>query len=156
MIVCMKIGYDHIYESYRELVIHSENISWSRFNNLLVINSILVVAWATLFEHGTSIGAKVVMTFISFLGIFTGVAWAYLGKRSRQYLDRYKEKLQAIEEHHGKADWWEKDIPISDRPFLFEIKPDPSFSSSTSLLFRTPLYFALMNVVLLLATWFRC
>ena len=46
----MKIGYEHIYDSYRELVIHSENISWGRFQNLLIINSILVVAWATLFH----------------------------------------------------------------------------------------------------------
>src|SRR5512145_1369640 len=100
--MCVKIGYDRIYESYLELVIHSENISWSRFNNLLVINSILVVAWATLFKETSIqdiIWAKVVMTSISLLGIFTGVAWAYLGKRSRQYLDRYKEKLRAIEEH---------------------------------------------------------
>ena len=35
----MKIGYEHIYDSYRELVIHSENISRSRFQNLLIIKT---------------------------------------------------------------------------------------------------------------------
>jgi hypothetical protein len=153
----MKIGHGNIYDSYRELVIHSENISWSRFNNLLVINSILVVAWATLFSQGTSISAQVVMTAISFLGIFTGIAWGDLGKRSRRYIDRYKEKLRAIEEHHDKAGWWENDIPIpiTDRPFQIQVAPK-CFSSSTFLLIWTPRFFALMNAVLLFATWWRC
>ena len=152
----MKIGHANIYDSYRELVIQSENLSWSRFQNLLTINSILVVAWATLFD-AQPISAKVAMSAISILGIFTGVAWAYLGKRSRQYLDRYKEKLRAIEEHHDKAEWWDRDalIPITDRPFQIHIAPN-CFSSSKFLLFWTPLFFALLNVVLLITTWVRC
>lgn len=154
----MKIGYENIYESYRELIIHSENLSWSRFQNLLIINSILVVAWATLFtaiSHDSNYSAQVSMSAISILGIITGVAWAYLGKRSRQYVERYKEKLRAIEEHHDKAGWWDNDIPITDRPFQIQIASN-CFSSSTFLLFWTPLLFALMNFVLLFATWWRC
>jgi hypothetical protein len=148
----MKIGYEHIYDSYRELVINSENISWGRFQNLLTINSILVVAWATLFAADAHFWARLVMTAITIPGILAGIAWAYLGKRSRQYLDLYKAKLQAIEEHHDKKDWWEDGISITDRPFQVKVTTC-RFSSSTFLLFWTPLLFSLMNLVLLLATW---
>ena len=149
----MKIGYEHIYDSYRELVIHSEVISWGRFQNLLIINSILVVAWATLFhDNDAHSWGRLVMTAITIPGILTGIAWADLGKRSRQYLDLYKAKLKAIEEHHDKKDWWEDGIPITDRPFQVEVATC-RFSSSTFLLFWTPLLFSLMNLVLLLATW---
>ena len=92
------------------------------------------------------------MTAITIPGILTGIAWADLGKRSRQYLDLYKAKLKAIEEHHDKKDWWEDGIPITDRPFQVEVATC-RFSSSTFLLFWTPLLFSLMNLVLLLATW---
>ena len=152
----MKIGYKHIYDSYRELVIHSEKISWGRFQNLLLINSILVVAWAILFhdfhDKDAHIWARLVLTAITIPGILTGVAWADLGKRSRQYLDLYKAKLQAIEEHHDKEDWWEDGIPITDRPFQITVATC-RFSSSTFLLFWTPLLFSLLNFALLLATW---
>ena len=149
----MKIGYEHIYDSYRELVIHSEYTSWGRFQNLLIINSILVVAWATLFhDKDAHSWVRLVMTAITIPGILTGVAWADLGKRGRQYLDLYKAKLEAIEEHHDKKDWWEDGIPITDRPFQVKVATC-RFSSSTFLLFWTPLLFSLMNFVLLLATW---
>jgi len=66
--------------------------------------------------------------------------------------DLYKAKLEAIEEHHDKKDWWEDGIPITDRPFQVKVATC-RFSSSTFLLFWTPLLFSLMNFVLLLATW---
>ena len=149
----MKIGYEHIYASYRELVVHSENLSWGRFQNHLIINSILVVAWATLFhDKDAHLWVRWVMTAIAIPGILTGIAWADLGKRTRQYLDLYKAKARAIEEHHDKKDWWEDGIPITDRPFQIKVEPR-CFTSSTFLLFWTPLLFSLMNFVLLLATW---
>jgi len=92
------------------------------------------------------------MTAITIPGILTGIAWANLGKRGRQYLDSYKAKLKAIEEHHDKKDWWEDGIPITDRPFQVEVATW-LFRSSNFLLFCTPLLFSLMNLVLLLATW---
>lgn len=149
----MKIGYGHIYDSYRELVIHSENISWSRFQNLLIINSILVVAWATLFpEKDAHCWAQLVMSAITIPGILTGIAWASMGKRSRQYLDSYRKKLEEIEEHCDKQAWWEHDIPITDRPFQIKVATC-HLSSSTFLLIWIPRLFAMMNFVLLLATW---
>lgn len=149
----MKIGYAQIYDSYRELVLHSENISWGRFQNLLLINSILVVAWAMLFhDKDAHRWVQFVMTAITTPGILTGIAWAGLGKRSRQYLDAYKAKLTAIEVHYDKTQWWESDIEITDRPFQIDIAPC-RFTSSRFLLFWTPLLFAAVNAVLLLATW---
>ena len=154
----MKIGYNEVYESYRELVVQSENVSWSRFENFLVINSILVLAWATLFvEKNGSLkeiitSAKIVMTTISIFGAITGVAWSNLGQRSRSYLNRYRDKAKAIEEHHDKKDWWEDGIPITDRPFQIHLPPK-CYSSSTILLIWIPLIFSVMHLILITVTW---
>ncbi len=150
----MKIGHNEIYQAYRDLVVHSEDVSWSRFESLLIINSILIVAWATLFakQPPLSVWTKVVMTAISLLGITVGWAWSDLGRRGRQYLDQYKAKAKAIEEHHDKKDWWEEGIPITDRPFQVTVVTR-RLSSSAFLLIWLPLLFSLMNVILLIATW---
>jgi hypothetical protein len=149
----VKIGYEHLYRSYHELLLHSENVTWGRFQNLLIINSVLVVAWATLFqEKDAHLFAKIVMTCIAALGVLTGIAWADLGRRGRQYLESYKAKLKAIEEHHDKKDWWVEGTTITDRPYQIDV-PTSRFSSSRTLLVWTPLLFAGVSVVLLIATW---
>jgi len=145
----MRIGHSDVYQIYKDLIIHSENISWSRFQCLLIINSVLVVAWATLFintEH--SAWAKIVMAAIALLGIVSGFAWCDLGRRGRRYLKDYQSKAKAIEK---KDDWWKAGIPFEDRPFQVE-EITNLFSSSTILLTWTPLCFSAINVLLLLAT----
>jgi len=154
----MKIGYNDVYESYREFVVQSENISWSRFGNFLVINSILVLAWVMIFvEKNCSLkeiitSAKIVMTTISIFGALSGIAWSDLGQRSRSYLDRYRDKAKAIEEHYDKEDWWEVGIPITDRPFQIHLTPK-WYSSSATLLTWMPLIFSVMHLILIAVTW---
>lgn len=154
----MKIGYNDVYESYRELVIQSENVSWHRFENFLLINSILVLAWATIFvEMNCSLkeiitSAKIVMTTISIFGAISGIAWSNLEQRSRSYLNQYRDKAKAIEEHYDKENWWEVGIPITDRPFQIHLTPK-WYSSSTILLTRIPVIFSVIHLILIAVTW---
>ena len=149
----MTIGKDDVYKIYKDLVIHSEVISWNRLASFLVISSILVLAWARLFTaNNLCLWQKIVMTLISTFGIFAGFVWADLGERGRAYLDRYKDKAIAIETHCDKQDWWEKGIEITDRPFQINIKPK-FYSSSRFLLVWVPMLFSSLHVFLVFVTW---
>lgn len=151
----MTIDKSNVYTSYRDLVIHSENISWSRFGNFLIISSILVLAWATLYRaNPRDLPLNIVMTAISVIGFLAGIVWSDLGHRGRSYLDQYKAKAKAIEEHPDKQDWWEQGIPITDRPFQIQLTPK-FYSSSTILLIGTPLLFSLLHLFLLVVTWVK-
>ena len=151
----MTIDKSVVYTSYRDLVIHSENISWSRFGNFLIISSILVLAWATLYKVcPRDLPLNIVMTAIYAIGILAGVAWSDLGNRGRIYLDQYKAKAKAIEKHAYKQDWWKQGIPITDRPFQIQLKPK-FYSSSTILLIMIPLLFSLLHLFLLVITWIK-
>lgn len=150
----MVIDKRDVYRGYLDLVIHSEKISWGRFGNFLVISSILILAWAKLFAEKDDFAAQIVMSAICFFGILIGFAWSDLGNRSRSYLDKYKAKAKAIEEHHDKSRWWEPGIPITDRPFQIQASTS-CWSSSTILLTVTPLLFSVLNLVMLWATWFQ-
>jgi hypothetical protein len=151
----MVIGKDDVYKFYKDLVIHSETISWNRFANFLVISSILVLAWATIFVvKSPSLCHKAVMSLISGFGIYAGIVWADIGDRGRKYLDQYKDKAKSIETNSNKKDWWEGGIEKTDRPFQIDIDPK-RWSSSRTLLFWVPLIFSGLHVILLLATWLK-
>lgn len=67
-----------IYPVLVQLVIYAESITWNRFYNFLMGNSILILAWATIFVSPCSkgLGGKSVLVAISLLGAASGVAWA--------------------------------------------------------------------------------
>ena len=149
----MTIGKSDVYTIYKDLVIHSETISWNRFGNFLVISSILVLAWVTLFAiKDNLIWRAIVMTGISTIGVITGLIWADLGARGREYLDQYKAKAVEIETNHGKENWWDNGIEEKDRPYQIDIKPK-WYSKSKTLLVWVPRLFSFLHVLLLLATW---
>jgi hypothetical protein len=71
-----------------QMVIHAESISWNRFYNFLMGNSILVLAWATIYgSQDRSILSSIVLSAICVFGASSGVAWAELGKRSRKHVE---------------------------------------------------------------------
>ncbi len=153
----MKIGYKEAYDIYFRLVVHSESISWQRFHYLLVINSILILAWVTLFKGDATplnMVAKLVMSGILFIGILTNLAWAGLGDRGRKYLDAYKEKAKRIEQDCDKQKWWEDDIEITDRPFQIHLQPATG-TSSNFLLGKGPYFFMVLFIGLVIATWLK-
>ena len=77
-----------VYPALVQLVIHAESITWNRFYNFLMGNSILVLAWATIFVSAASkeVAGKSVLAAISLLGAASGVAWAALAVRGRRFL----------------------------------------------------------------------
>lgn len=92
------IASDVLYPSLVQLVIHAETISWNRFYNFLMANSILILAWATIYapqQHPAF--ATTVLVVISVLGLVSCVAAAALGVRGREYLSKYVDLGVCIE-----------------------------------------------------------
>jgi hypothetical protein len=87
------------YPSLIQLVIHAETITWNRFYNFLMANSILVLAWATLFASSKAdwLTGKVVLSAISLSGAVSGIAWAALSVRGRRFLFDFVSLGQLIE-----------------------------------------------------------
>jgi len=88
-----------VYPALVQLAIHAESITWNRFYNFLMANSILVLAWATIFASSLSDrpGPKTVLAAICILGGASGVAWAGLAVRGRKFLFDFVGLAQAIE-----------------------------------------------------------
>ena len=80
-----------VYPSFIQLIIHAETISWTRFYHYLVFNTILILAWATIYSApGDPPRLKVAVTAaVCFIGALSGVFWALLGARGRKFLRKY-------------------------------------------------------------------
>ena len=99
-----------LYSAATNLAIYSEQSRWARLNSYLVVNSILLVAWATVFASQSGDHRSSVLAVLCLPGIALGILWAFLGERSSQYLDIL----------HSSIEKFEKSIPVemSLRPFL--------------------------------------
>ena len=88
-----------LYSVVVQLYTHFENITWGRFYNFLMANTILILAWATLFASDSS--EKFVFRFllcmISFFGGATGAYWGALGYRGRQFVDKFSDIAEQLE-----------------------------------------------------------
>lgn len=81
-----------------QLVIHAESISWNRFYNFLMANSILVLAWATIFAAQRDRAySRAVLAAICLFGTTSGIAWAGLAVRGRRFLFDFVTLGQEIE-----------------------------------------------------------
>jgi hypothetical protein len=79
-----------IYSSIVQMVIHAESITWNRFYNFLLTNSILILAWATIYVScSNSQMTRILLLAICILGMIGCVFWAALGARGRKFLDIY-------------------------------------------------------------------
>ncbi|MFH1883895.1 MAG: hypothetical protein ABIL62_14455 [Planctomycetota bacterium] len=79
-----------VYPSMINLIIHAETISWSRFHNFLVFNTILILAWATIYVKAPRpYLAGYVMAILCVLGALSGIFWFGLGVRGRKFLKNY-------------------------------------------------------------------
>ena len=79
-----------IYSSLIQMVGHSESTTWNRFYNYLMANSILILAWATLYSiEKSNISAKIVMSSICILGGISGPFFSCLAARGRKFLNNY-------------------------------------------------------------------
>lgn len=87
-----------LYPSLVQMIIHAETISWNRFYNFLMFNTILILAWSTIYvaQPRPAVAAAVLGT-MALLGAVSGVAMAGLGVRGRKFLDEYVELAEKIE-----------------------------------------------------------
>lgn len=79
-----------LYPSLVQMIIHAETISWNRYYNFLMFNTILILAWATIYiQHPRPYLAQVVLATMCVIGGVSGVTWAALGYRGRKFLYEY-------------------------------------------------------------------
>ena len=87
-----RVSGSQVYATITQLLLQTEEISWNRFYNFLMGNSILILAWATIFAIGDKgLTHLIVLASICIVGGLSGIAWRGLGKRSRAYVEKYKE-----------------------------------------------------------------
>jgi hypothetical protein len=86
-----------LYPALVQLIIHAESVTWNRFYNFLMFNTILVLAWATVWVSGASQLKAVILVAISSLGGVSGVFWAALGYRGRAFLSDYMKMATDLE-----------------------------------------------------------
>lgn len=88
-----------IYNLLTSHVNNSEQIRWMRFNTLLVVNSILILAWAAVFSIKPDFAYKpILLTVLCIPGFISGILWSFLGKRSSNYLDTFYKSAKGMEE----------------------------------------------------------
>jgi hypothetical protein len=94
----LMVSTKEIYSGLVQLTIHAETITWNRFNNFLVGNTILVLAWATIFASDNFLNGKTfILAALCILGAISGPFWAALGERGRKFLDEYIDLAVEIE-----------------------------------------------------------
>lgn len=150
-----KISAKEVYLSTLQLVMHSEATTWNRFYNFLMGNSILILAWATIFaSKNNSVAAKCVMLAICILGAISGIAWAALGYRGREFVKK-NLNIGANMEKDVKIILPElnKYNPLTESEFLRDYLPFP-WSGSLFLLTIGPLSVTVLYMVLGIATFF--
>lgn len=136
------------YGAIVQLVIHAENISWSRFNNFLVAATVFVIAWATIYSAELDFcAARFIQAFICLLGFFGGIAWAFLGWRSRDYVDMYFDLGRRVE--NGKDI---SEIKLFQRPPC-TLPCNFKLISSRFLLTAVPIVFAVLYLAMFVVTW---
>lgn len=93
-----KISPKEIYSSLLSLVIHAEAVRWNRFNYFLMVNSILLLAWATIYTYkDISLMRSCVLILISFIGLVSGLIWAGLGIRGSTFHYEFVKKISEME-----------------------------------------------------------
>jgi hypothetical protein len=147
-----KVTESEIYSVFASLVIHAEQIRYSRFNTILVVNSILILAWAVVAGTSHFQGKTLLLISLCSVGFIAGCLWACLGYRSSQYMDDF----------HKGAYRMEKDFRIKKRyrPFhksearrrLTKRKWSGRLTSSMWLVICMPLIFSGIFLLLIVAS----
>lgn len=75
---------------------HAETIAQTRFNNYLVADSLLLLAWATLFS-GQRPGSRLVLIVLAALSAVLGFFWMILGTRQGKFLKLHLTHLVTLE-----------------------------------------------------------
>ena len=76
------------YDSIVNFAIAAEQSRWERLGIYLLVNSILLLAWARIYVTSNSTLTVVVLLAMCIPGAILGIAWAILGNRTSEYVDR--------------------------------------------------------------------
>jgi hypothetical protein len=98
---------------------HAEQIRWTLLYNLLVTNTILVLAWAAIFSTSTrTVTTRMALICLCVVGAVVSSLWVFLERRANGFSRRYTElgqevekslrvdrgPFQAAESHRGKLE----------------------------------------------------
>lgn len=150
------LAFGELRNSIVDLIRHVENRAWAALYNFLTGNSILVLAWATLYTlNPEREGIVFILVPLAFMGILGGIAWALLGARNWEYVRELVKKRRALE-----AMTWNADIPENHRLSALEDLVHSRWgrlfpiSYQSVILSATPICFSLLYLILLtVAVW---
>lgn len=144
-----------VYEVIAHTAVASEALMWARFYNYLMANSILLLAWATLYAPDIKArprGVAVALGLLSLAGVFLGLVSAAMGHRGRKGTDVWLREGQRLE---CRADW-PKELDSSrvfHRALALRHEIPFALSGSTYVLPGIPLAFSLIFGVLFFLSW---
>jgi len=154
------IADNDIYSTLVQLLAHAESTTWNRLYNFLTANSILILAWATIFTSDASINTevlkKIILLVISIMGGLMGIFWAALGARGRKYVDKYIEIGSYLE---SDPNCWPSTINQSYKPLTQSKNLRDTiyfkYSGSCYLLTGVPICFSILYAILIIASIWR-
>ena len=142
-----------VYSLLASAVTHSEQVRWTRLNTLLVVNSILVVAWAAVFAGTQDFAHKSwLLTLLCLPGVVFGVLWAFLGSRSSRYLEAFHRKAEEIETRFPQDQI--KLFHLSEKIREPVRKGFKRLTSSEWIVTWVPIAFSILFLGLILASWY--
>jgi hypothetical protein len=84
---------------------HAETIAQTRFNNYLVADSLLLLAWATLFEGQRPDGSRVALFTLAGLSAVLSFFWIILGTRQRKFFELHSMHFVTLERSLRRSFW---------------------------------------------------
>jgi len=148
-----KIDDTHIYSLLTSLVMHSEQLRWTRLNTFLVVGSIFLAAWAGIFAGTDAFPYKQYLLFaLCIPGIFLGILWAVLGWRSSQYMDDFHDSAHEMEIFFDKQ--LPKPLHLSEERRKGVRRRLTRYTSSKWLVTAVPIIFTVLFISLCVASFF--
>ncbi|MBN1397597.1 MAG: hypothetical protein JXA06_06165 [Bacteroidetes bacterium] len=144
------------YAALVQLITHSDSVTWNRFYNFLVANSVLVLAWTAIFATNSSPAmSSMVLITISIFGLLTSPFWAILGWRGKKFQNAFEALAEKVE---NDAKLWPKQS-VKYKPLTESqnIRKSLGWGLGGTFYFLTffPLAFGIIYIVLLIASLSR-
>jgi hypothetical protein len=134
-----------VYQILTSLVMHSEEVRWSRLNAFLVISSLFVAAWVGVLAGTDPFPDKKILLFLLCVpGALLGVLWFRLGWRSSEYMDDFHDKAFEVESKFPHE--MPKPFHISEKRRENVRKGTEKFTSSKWLVATIPRIFSLLFI----------
>ena len=98
-------GIWHAVDLASAFVRHAESIAQTRFNNFLVADSLLLLAWATLFAGERPGGSSVALFTLAGLSAVLSFFWIILGTRQRKFFELHSTHFVTLERSLPRSSW---------------------------------------------------